>query len=103
VALAEGAREHQVFVKIVLPASLPFITAGIRLALGRSIVSMVVAEMFTAVSGLGGAIVSYGNAFATAKLFVIIIVLALLGVSLTEAMKLIERRIAPWKETERAN
>ena len=41
---------------------------------------MVVAEMFTAMSGLGGAIVNYGNAFATDKLFVVIIVLALLGV-----------------------
>ena len=76
VALAEGANEPQIFTKIVLPATLPFIATGIRLAMGRAVVGMVVAEIFTAVSGLGGAIVIYGNAFATAKLFVIIIVLA---------------------------
>jgi len=61
-----------------------------------------VAELFTAVAGLGGAIVTYGNAFATSKLFVVIIVLALLGVSLTETVRALERRLAPWKETERA-
>ncbi len=79
--LAEAANQLQIFTKIVIPASLPFIATGIRLAMGRAVVAMVVAEMFTAVAGLGGAIISYGNAFATDKLFVIIIVLALLGVS----------------------
>jgi ABC-type nitrate/sulfonate/bicarbonate transport system permease component len=103
VALAEGANEAQIFAKIVIPASLPFITTGIRLAVGRAVVGMVVAEMFTAVTGLGGAIVAYGNAFATDKLFVVIIVLALLGVTLTELIRVLERRLAPWKETERAD
>ena len=103
VAMAEAANQLQIFTKIVIPASLPFIATGIRLAMGRAVVAMVVAEMFTAVAGLGGAIVSYGNAFATNKLFVIIIVLALLGVSLTESVRWIECRIAPWKETERAD
>jgi NitT/TauT family transport system permease protein len=54
-------------------------------------------------SGLGGAIVYYGNAFATDKLFVVIILLALLGVGLTGAVKLLEVKMAPWKQTERAS
>jgi ABC-type nitrate/sulfonate/bicarbonate transport system permease component len=103
VALAEGANEAQIFTKIVIPASLPFIAAGIRLAMGRAVVGMVVAELFTAVAGLGGAIIAYGNAFKTDKLFVIIIVLALLGLCLTESVRRLERWLAPWKETERAN
>lgn len=103
VALAEGANEAQVFTKIIVPAALPFIMTGIRLAMGRGVVGMVVAELFTAVSGLGGAIVTYGNAFKTDKLFVVIIVLALLGVTLTEGVRWVERRLAPWKEMERAN
>lgn len=103
VALAEGANEAQIFTKIVVPASLPFIMTGIRLAMGRAVVAMVVAEMFTALAGLGGAIMNYGNAFKTDKLFVIMIVLALLGVSLTESVRYLERKLAPWKETERAS
>ena len=103
VALAEGANEAQIFTKIVIPASLPFIATGIRLAMGRAVVGMVVAELFTAVAGLGGAIIAYGNAFKTDKLFVIIIVLALLGLFLTESVRRIEQWLAPWKETERAS
>lgn len=103
VALAEGANEFQILREIIVPASVPFIMTGIRLALGRGVVGMVAGEMFTAVSGLGGAIVIYSNAFATAKLFVIIIILALIGVSLTELFKLLERRAASWKESERAD
>jgi NitT/TauT family transport system ATP-binding protein len=103
IAQAEGAGEPQIFGKIIVPASLPFIMAGIRLAVGRAVVGMVVAEMFTAMSGMGGAIVYYGNAFATDKLFVVIILLALLGVGLTGAVKFLEVKLAPWKQTERAN
>ena len=103
IAQAEGAVERQIFGKIIVPASLPFIMSGIRLAVGRAVVGMVVAEMFTAMSGLGGAIVYYSNAFATDKLFVVIILLALLGVGLTEMVKLLEVKMAPWKQTERAH
>jgi ABC-type nitrate/sulfonate/bicarbonate transport system permease component len=102
IALAEGASERQIFTKIVLPAAMPFIMTGIRLAMGRAVVAMVVAEMFTAVSGLGGALLNYGAAFATDKLFVVIILLALMGVGLTEMVRGIERLLMPWKETERA-
>ncbi len=103
IAQVEGASEPQIFTKIILPASLPFIMAGVRLAVGRAVVGMVVAEMFTAITGLGGAIVNYSNAFATDKVFVTIIVLVLLGVGLTEGVKYLERHFARWKETERAS
>ncbi len=103
VGLAEAASERQIMTKIIIPAALPFIMTGIRLSVGRAVVGMVVAEMFTAVAGLGGAIVTYGNAFATNKLFVVIILLALLGVGLSELVRVLERRLAAWKETERAS
>jgi ABC-type nitrate/sulfonate/bicarbonate transport system permease component len=103
IAEVEGASEPQIFTKIIVPASLPFIMAGVRLAVGRAVVGMVVAEMFTAISGLGGAIVNYSNAFATSKVFVTIVVLVLLGVALTKAVDYLQRRFARWKETERAS
>jgi NitT/TauT family transport system permease protein len=103
IAQAEGANERQLFRKIIVPASLPFIMTGIRLAVGRAVVGMVVAEMFTAIAGLGGAIVYYSNNFVTDKLFVVVILLALLGVGLTEGVRYLEIKFAPWKETERAS
>lgn len=99
---AFAASERQIFWKIVLPAALPFIMTGLRLAVGRAILAMIVAEFFTAISGLGGMIVKYANFFQTPKLFVPIIVVSLLGVCAVELVKLIERRLAPWKESERA-
>ena len=103
VALAEGANERQVFTKIIVPAALPFIMTGIRLAMGRAVVGMVVAEMFIASAGLGTAIQRYSSAFATDKFFVVLIVLALMGVGLTEFVRALERWLTPWKETERAH
>jgi ABC-type nitrate/sulfonate/bicarbonate transport system permease component len=102
IGAAFGASERQIFWKVVLPASLPFIMTGLRLAVGRAVLAMIVAEFFTSIAGLGGMIVKYGNFFQTAKMFVPIIVVSLLGVAAVEIIKYIEKRLAPWKETERA-
>jgi len=103
VGAAFGANQRQSFWLIVLPAALPFIMTGLRLAVGRGILAMIVAEFFTSISGLGGMIVKYGNFFETAKMFVPIIVVSLLGVCAVEILKRVEARLAPWKETERAS
>ncbi len=102
VALAFAANERQVFTKIILPASLPYIMAGLRLGIGRAIIGMVVAEFFTAITGLGAMIVKYGNFFKTDDMLVPVLILMVLGVVLTEALKRAELAIAPWKESERA-
>ena len=52
--------------RIVLPATLPYIMAGIRLAVGRAVVAMIIAEFFTAISGLGAIIINSANNFDTA-------------------------------------
>jgi ABC-type nitrate/sulfonate/bicarbonate transport system permease component len=96
------ASERQILFKVVFPAALPFIMAGVRLAVGRGLVGMIVAELFTAMTGLGAMLTLYGNLFETARMFVVIIVLGLLGVGLIQAAQALERRMARWKETERA-
>jgi NitT/TauT family transport system permease protein len=102
VVRAFGASERQVMTKVVLPAAVPFIMAGMRLAVGRAVIGIVVAEFFTALSGLGGLIIVFSNSFATAKLFVPVITLVVLGLTLTAAARALEARFATWKETERA-
>jgi NitT/TauT family transport system permease protein len=102
VGRAYGAGEGKIFTKIIMPASLPFIMAGVRLAVGRALIGIITAEMFAAVTGLGALLVRYSSALATDKFFVPVIFLAVLGVILTRAVEFLEKRFAPWKETERA-
>lgn len=83
--------------RIVLPATLPYIMAGIRLAVGRAVVAMVIAEFFTAISGLGGIIINAANNFDTARMFVPIIVLMVLATVLNALVGALERRFAPWQ------
>jgi len=96
------AAPGQITFKIVFPAALPFIMAGVRIAIGRALVGMIVAELFTAITGLGAMLSLYGNIFETAKMFVVIIVLAALGFGLIQGAQRLERKMARWKETERA-
>jgi ABC-type nitrate/sulfonate/bicarbonate transport system permease component len=102
VGRAYMASQRQILLKIIFPAALPFIMSGVRIAIGRAIVGMVVAELFTAITGLGAMLTLYGNLFETAKMFVVIIVFGLLGVALIRATQALENRMARWKETERA-
>jgi len=81
---------------VLLPFAVPYIAAGVRLAIGRGLVGMVIAEFYTTISGLGFMITRYANNFEMDKTFVPVIVLMLLGVSLTAALKWVERRAAPW-------
>ncbi|MBO0902848.1 ABC transporter permease [Jiella sonneratiae] len=97
---AFAASEREIFVKVILPASLPYMMTGIRLGIGRAIIGMVVAEFFTAITGLGAMIIKYGNQFDTAAMFVPIICLMLMGVVYTAIAIRFERWVAPWRYTE---
>jgi NitT/TauT family transport system permease protein len=84
--------------RIVLPATLPYIMAGIRLAVGRAVVGMVIAEFFTTISGLGAIIITSANNFDTATMFVPIIVLMILAVGLNSLIGWFEGFVAPWQD-----
>jgi NitT/TauT family transport system permease protein len=68
---------------------------------GLAIIGIIVAEFFTAMTGLGGIIVVYANNFATAKLFVPIIVIGVLGIALSQIVAAIERNLSRWRVSER--
>lgn len=84
-----------------LPASLPFIFAGISVALSLSLAGVVVAEMTATITGIGGLIVTYANFFQTANLFVPILTLMAGSVLLTVALAAIEKKSMPWQTTAR--
>jgi NitT/TauT family transport system permease protein len=83
--------------RIILPATLPYIMAGIRLAVGRAVVAMVIAEFFTTISGLGAIIINAANSFDTATMFVPIVVLMVMAIGLNGLIGVVERRVAPWQ------
>ena len=83
--------------RIVLPATLPYIMAGVRLAVGRAVVAMVIAEFFTTISGLGAVIINSANNFDTATMFVPIIILMLMAIGLNGLIGFVERKVAPWQ------
>ncbi|PWK61303.1 ABC transporter permease [Aminobacter sp. AP02] len=97
---AFAAREDQIFRKIILPSAMPYMMTGIRLGIGRAIIGLVVAEFFTAMTGLGALIVKYGNQYDTASMFVPIILLSFIGVVTSSLVKWVEQRLAPWRYTE---
>ena len=100
VARSFRSPEWRMWQDVLLPFALPYIAAGIRLAIGRGLVGMVIAEFYTTISGLGYMITRYAHIFETDKTFVPVILLMFLGVSLTSALKWVERRIAPWSRAE---
>jgi NitT/TauT family transport system permease protein len=101
VARSFRSSEWRVWQDVLLPFALPYIAAGIRLAIGRGLVGMVIAEFYTTISGLGFMITRYANVFDMDKTFVPVIVLMFLGVSLTSGLKYLERRMAPWSHANR--
>ena len=101
VARSFCSSERQLWRHLIIPSAVPFIVAGIRLAIGRGLVGMIIAEFYTSITGLGYMIVRYANAFETDKLFVPIVVVMILGVGLMWLAKWVETRIAPWRRFDR--
>jgi ABC-type nitrate/sulfonate/bicarbonate transport system permease component len=85
--------ELQAWRDIVVPASLPFIVTGLRLAVGRGLIGVVVAEFETAVTGLGYLILSKSRRFLMAESLVPVVVLMLVGFLLYGALKRVENRM----------
>jgi ABC-type nitrate/sulfonate/bicarbonate transport system permease component len=83
--------------RIILPATLPYIMAGIRLAVGRAVVAMVIAEFFTSISGLGAVIITSANNFDTATMFVPIVILMVMAIGLNYLIGAVEQWVAPWQ------
>lgn len=101
VARSYRSSERWIWQDVLLPFALPYIAAGIRLAIGRGLVGMVIAEFYTTITGLGFMITRYANIFEMDKTFVPVIMLMALGISLTAILKWLERRIAPWSHANR--
>src|SRR5881409_1027255 len=87
------AREWEVFVKVILPASLPSVILGIRLGLSRAVLGVVVAEMYQSQAGVGNEIMRYGSEFRTDYLLFDVLLVSLFGLTATSAVRALEERL----------
>lgn len=94
-----GARRWELFRFVVLPAALPYVVTGLRLGAAMAMVGTVFAELYTALAGLGYLMAQFSGSFQTAKYFVPVLTLAVMGMLISEALKIVERRMARWKQT----
>jgi ABC-type nitrate/sulfonate/bicarbonate transport system permease component len=92
-ARSAGATDLQIFRKIMLPGAMPYILAGMRVGAALALINTVVAELYTAVGGLGGLLAIYGNTFRMAPYFVVVFVLGMIGLMTMQSLKFIERHV----------
>jgi NitT/TauT family transport system permease protein len=92
-----GANEWQLMKVVVLPNSLPYIVVGLRLAIGRAILGVVVGEFFGSSQGLGYMIASAATNYKIDVVFVGVIIFMALSVLLTLAVKQLESRLGRWR------
>jgi len=94
-----GCSRLQVFWKVSLPSAVPFLFAGMKLAIGRGLVAVVVAELFGSREGLGFLLLQASDAFNMPLLFVSVVILAISGMVLTWLVGAVERLLMPWRYT----
>jgi len=97
VATAFGARRSEILRHVLFPAAVPYLVAGVRIAVGRAIIGVIVAELYTSVTGLGARMTYYSNFFQVANYFAALLMFVAFSVITTEAVRVIEHRFSRWR------
>ena len=90
------ASEMQIMRTIIIPGTLPFIFAGLRIAFSSAWVGVILAEMTAVITGVGGLILVFANRFRTADLFVPILAIMVVAVLIQWSMAKLMIRLTPW-------
>jgi NitT/TauT family transport system permease protein len=93
-----GANDFDIFVKIICPATVPFIITAVRLGLGAALTTLLAAESTGAQAGIGMRIRSLSNSFESAPMLMYIILLGIIGLALVKLIDIIERKMTGWQE-----
>ncbi len=102
VVRAFGANEWQIAKMVVVPNALPYIVAGLRLAIGRAILGVVVSEFFGSSEGLGVIMVRAAGRYHVDVVFAGVIIFALLSLAMTALVRLLEKRLSRWRPQQLA-
>ena len=99
-AQAFGANRRQILQKVIFPAASLGVLTGLRLAVGRGIIGVVIGEFFGSRGGLGFLLVQYSMAFRTARTMSVVLLLAVIGVTANQILLMIEARLSPWRTSK---
>lgn len=94
------ATERQTLRTIILPSASPYIVAGARQAFGLSWVAVVVSEILSTQTGLGGLLTHLGQQFRTDQMFVPVVVIMVIGITIQSGTAWLQRRLTPWSQRD---
>lgn len=92
-----GFRGTELFLKLTLPASLPYVVVGLRLGAVFALIAVIVGEFVASQAGLGWLVSYSSGAFQTARMYAGIIVLGIIGISVSELLRRIETYFMKWR------
>ena len=93
-----GANDFDIFLKVICPATVPFIITAVRLGLSAALTTLLAAESAGAQAGIGMRIRSLANSFDSAPMLMYIIMLGIIGLVLVKIVDIIERKLTAWQE-----
>ena len=93
-----GANDFDIFLKVICPATVPFIITAVRLGLSAGLTTLLAAESTGAQAGIGMRIRSLANSFDSPPMLMYIILLGIIGLILVKIVDIIERKLTAWQE-----
>ena len=93
-----GANDFDIFMKVICPATVPFIITAVRLGLSAALTTLLAAESTGAQAGIGMRIRSLANSFDSPPMLMYIIMLGIIGLILVKIVDIIERKLTAWQE-----
>src|SRR5690625_4094896 len=97
-----GARDRDLFLRVVAPASLPFIITAVRLGTAVALTSLIAAESTGASAGLGMRVRALNNTFESSPMLLYIIIIGIIGLILDKLVRMLERKLTGWQEKSEA-
>ena len=93
-----GANRTQLYLKVVMPYTLPFIISGIQQGVGRGLIGVIIAELFGGSKGLGYLIQRSADTFNTPLMYAVLFLLVVVSLTLIQLTRWLEGYVAPWRK-----
>lgn len=94
-----GAKNRDIFVRVLAPATLPFIITAIRLGASVALTTLIAAESTGSGAGLGMRIRALNNLFDSAPMLAYVIIIGVIGILIEKLIRFLEKKLTGWQET----